>query len=793
MTAGLLLAALAVGGLPILQSAVHRGVDIVRRDVEVAVDRQQLVHLPIAASHVVLHWTGAPEAVLSIAVGRTPDQLSEEIPLGADEDADPAAVDSWSEVVWAGGARYARVTSDRPIAHLTVSAIDADASRGIDQSGVVLAAVNQPAVITRAGWGANEDYSHNAGGYVRFAPNYTPLQKIIVHHTAGRNNDPNPAATIRAIFYNHAVQRGYGDIDYNYLIDAQGRVYEGRLGGAIGTGGPTAEDLAGNALRAAHALNFNDATMGVVLLGNFTSVMPTSSARTALVNLLAWKAERHGMDPKGSSTYVNPVLGTTKFLKNISGHRDVNATACPGQLFYNTFPQLRQDVADRIAATTGASHDHTPPGVIGQKTLGTNPSGAHTQRFGLIFTEPVTGLAPADFEVTGTSDGWTVDSVTGTASTYIVTVKADEGGGGPDDGTVILTLHAGGVTDKAAHTGPPDDVSTTVAFAAETEPPTAILYAVAHGDEPSGTSYGISVLFDEPVTDFGPEDVQIGGTSNAATPWVLDRILGQDTMFNFTIHRDNPATGTLTVQVADGGVLDLAGNEGDGSNVISKYVDHSAPTNTSPRTNLRADTTLNGGAMRVNLTWAGTDVGPAGIASYEVGRSYDGKAFETIGTGVTSASFNWSTTPGHTYQFRVRAKDKAGNVGAWVTAPTVKPALTEQTSPWVHWTGSTTTTSYSKYSGGSQRYLGAAGASATYTTTASSLSFVTTKGPNRGSAQVWIDDVLAATVDLTTASTTYQVVAFARTWSTVASHKIKVVAVGGPIPRVDVDAFGVIR
>jgi len=264
-------------------------------------------------------------------------------------------------------------------------------------------------------------------------------------------------------------------------------------------------------------------------------------------------------------------------------------------------------------------------------------------------------------------------------------------------------------------------------------------------------------------------------------------------MFNFTIHRDNPATGTLTVQVADAGVLDLAGNEGDGSNVITEYVDHSAPTNTWPRTNLRAATTLNGGALRVNLTWSGSDVGPAGIASYEVGRSYDGKPFETIGTGVTNPSFNWSITPGHTYQFRVRAKDKASNVGAWAYGPTLKPALTQQSSSSVHWTGSTTTTSYSKYSGGSQRYLGAAGASASYTTTARALSFVTTKGPNRGSARIWIDGVLVATVDMHAAGTTYQFVAYAKTWSTAATHTIRVVAVGGPTPRVDVDAFGVIR
>jgi hypothetical protein len=36
-------------------------------------------------------------------------------------------------------------------------------------------------------------------------------------------------------------------------------------------------------------------------------------------------------------------------------------------------------------------------------------------------------------------------------------------------------------------------------------------------------------------------------------------------------------------------------------------------------------------------------------------------------------------------------------------------------------------------------------------------------------------------------------VAFAKTWSTAGTHRITVVSVGTPVPRVDIDAFGVIR
>jgi hypothetical protein len=435
-------AASAVAALPILRGiAAGGGVQVASGQVEVSVDRQQLVRLPIRASHVALRWTGASDVVLSIAVGPSPDRLSEEIPIGSDADARPTEGLNYSDVIWADGARFARITTDRPIEHLTVVAMDSDNARGVDESDMVSAAVNQPAFITRAGWGADESYSENAGGYMRFAPSFDPVQKLIVHHTAGRNNDPNPAATIRAIFYDHAVLRGYGDIDYNFLIDAQGRIYEGRrMWLTTPTTNPVGEDLAGNVVRGAHAKHFNDATVGIVLLGNFTNVMPTTAARNSLVNLLAWKAERHGIDPKGSSTYVNPVDGTSKVLNNISGHRNVSVTACPGEKFYNTFAKLRQDVADKIASTTGSGVDHTAPSLISLAAMTPDPTGAHTIPFGLIFKEPVTGLSANDFTVDGTSGGWTVDSVTGKASTYTVTVVADEGGGGPVDGTVSLTL-----------------------------------------------------------------------------------------------------------------------------------------------------------------------------------------------------------------------------------------------------------------------------------------------------------------------------------------------------------------
>lgn len=66
-----------------------------------------------------------------------------------------------------------------------------------------------------------------------WAPTFHPTQKLVVHHTATRNDDPDPAATVRAIYRYHPIDKGWGDIGCNFLVDAQGRVYKGRWSGAV--------------------------------------------------------------------------------------------------------------------------------------------------------------------------------------------------------------------------------------------------------------------------------------------------------------------------------------------------------------------------------------------------------------------------------------------------------------------------------------------------------------------------------------------------------------------------------
>ncbi|MBI4497645.1 MAG: N-acetylmuramoyl-L-alanine amidase [Chloroflexi bacterium] len=192
------------------------------------------------------------------------------------------------------------------------------------------AAISNPNLIGRAGWGANENYRFRNGKEV-WARRYLSVRKIIIHHTVTSNSPPDPAASVRAIYYYHAVTLGWGDIGYNFLVDHNGRVYEGRAGGTNAQGLP---------VMGGHALRYNAGSLGIALLGNFgDSTTPVPDAMwAALANLVSYKAVQHGIHPTGTDFFVD------KVLPNIMGHRDALATSCPGDAVYARLTALRQQV-----------------------------------------------------------------------------------------------------------------------------------------------------------------------------------------------------------------------------------------------------------------------------------------------------------------------------------------------------------------------------------------------------------------------------------------------------------------
>ena len=206
----------------------------------------------------------------------------------------------------------------------------------------------QPSIITRAEWGADESIRKNH-------QKYAPITKLFVHHTVTSPDgaDPDPAATVRAIYAYHVQGNGWDDIGYNFLVDAEGRVYEGRWARDYASGEkPTGEDLNDNGVVGAHVLNHNAGSAGVAMLGDFSGGEPTTAARDALVKLMAWKADRHDIDVLGNDPF-QASDGVVSTFPNLAGHRDAGQTECPGNRLYPLLPDIRQRVASLVTAAHG--------------------------------------------------------------------------------------------------------------------------------------------------------------------------------------------------------------------------------------------------------------------------------------------------------------------------------------------------------------------------------------------------------------------------------------------------------
>lgn len=164
------------------------------------------------------------------------------------------------------------------------------------------------------------------------APKDTPtiastVKLAVVHHSVSSNSysQAQVPSVIRGIQAYHMDGRGWDDIGYNFVVDRYGGIWEGRGGGAT-------EPVVG-----AHASGFNTGTVGVMLLGDFSSAQPTSASVQSAGRVIGWKLALHDAEPSGSVSFVSGggpryPAGTTVNLPRVVGHQQVGSTACPGNV-----------------------------------------------------------------------------------------------------------------------------------------------------------------------------------------------------------------------------------------------------------------------------------------------------------------------------------------------------------------------------------------------------------------------------------------------------------------------------
>ncbi len=172
-------------------------------------------------------------------------------------------------------------------------------------------------IIPRSGWGARAPRSTTT-------TSWSQRTEFIVHYSLGPTTQ-----SVRAIQDFHMDGQGWSDIDYNFLVDVAGRIYEGR--GWLGVG--------------AHAPDHNTSGIGVCMIGRDGD--STLAAKRAIRWLYDEACRRAGWN-----------------LAKL-GHRDVYATSCPGN-------ELHAWVRAGMPVDGGAAGvpaEHVGDGLVGPRAL----------------------------------------------------------------------------------------------------------------------------------------------------------------------------------------------------------------------------------------------------------------------------------------------------------------------------------------------------------------------------------------------------------------------------------------
>jgi hypothetical protein len=202
-----------------------------------------------------------------------------------------------------------------------------------------------PPIITRSEWGGDSVTP-------RSGPAYGQVQIAFVHHTVNANDygPEDSAAIVLGIARYHRDYNGWNDIGYNFLVDQYGQIFEGRAGGID------------QAIVGAQAQGFNSVSTGVACIGTFMTVAPPVAALDAIAHVVGWKLSLHGIPVDGTVTVTSAggetnryPAGTPVTFQRVSGHRDGNATSCPGDVLYSQMPELRIRAAQYAGPLAGVT------------------------------------------------------------------------------------------------------------------------------------------------------------------------------------------------------------------------------------------------------------------------------------------------------------------------------------------------------------------------------------------------------------------------------------------------------
>ncbi|MBN2711093.1 MAG: N-acetylmuramoyl-L-alanine amidase [Planctomycetes bacterium] len=165
-------------------------------------------------------------------------------------------------------------------------------------------------MVKRDYWGAGAPITSRLNPMTR-------IECVTIHHEgcpkANWNISPSSVAKdLRQIQVSHRQRLNAGDIGYHFIIDREGRIWEGRS----------------LYYQGAHTRGHNKGNVGIMCLGNFDLQSPSQKQLNSLEQLTTTVISHYGIPT--SSVYA---------------HSDLVATRCPGRNLKSNLSMMRTELA----------------------------------------------------------------------------------------------------------------------------------------------------------------------------------------------------------------------------------------------------------------------------------------------------------------------------------------------------------------------------------------------------------------------------------------------------------------
>jgi hypothetical protein len=200
--------------------------------------------------------------------------------------------------------RASAVLADVTVSYLSTASATPTFAAGLPRRPILFGdttLTQRPAAVARADWSGRV----SAAQPVRRDP-----RGVIIHQIDATTSPSSTLELLRALAAYQTQVLGWEDLSYHYLIDPEGNLFEGRLGG------PTS---------AASRLSGDDSAVHIAMIAPRESQL-TPTATGVLVSLLAWLGEAYDLAPTGEHSVAQ---GDTRVVRpNIAGHNDA-ATEAP--------------------------------------------------------------------------------------------------------------------------------------------------------------------------------------------------------------------------------------------------------------------------------------------------------------------------------------------------------------------------------------------------------------------------------------------------------------------------------